>query len=312
MNTRFVETFLTLARLGSFRATAAAMHATPAAISLRIKTLEAELGVELIERDAAEFQLTANGERLLAHARSVVQATRSLQLAAQDETQVTKRLRLGVIETVVHSWLPDYIRMLNVEYNRIVVDLTVDSSAVLGPRLRAGELDLVIQVEDTGEQEASIVSTLLASYPVRWIARSDLIPASRAQHVRTVLQKPVLTFGRGTAPQIAVQAIVETLAKRAGVPFADTQVTCMPSVAVIVKLLRDGYGIAAVPALFVEPFLSSGELGQLQVRPLPPPIDVAMIYRDDADVGVLAASRVARSACDQYAKAMGRQLIERR
>jgi DNA-binding transcriptional LysR family regulator len=109
-----------------------------------------------------------------------------------------------------------------------------------------------------------------------------------------------------------VQAIVATLAKRAGVPLADTQVTCMPSVAVIVKLLRDGYGIAAVPALFVEPFLSSGELGQLQVRPLPPPIDVAMYYRDDADVGVLAASRVARSACDHYAKAMGRQLIERR
>jgi len=44
MNTRFVETFLTLARLGSFRATATAMHATPAAISLRIKTLESELG----------------------------------------------------------------------------------------------------------------------------------------------------------------------------------------------------------------------------------------------------------------------------
>jgi DNA-binding transcriptional LysR family regulator len=86
----------------------------------------------------------------------------------------------------------------------------------------------------------------------------------------------------------------------------------MPSVAVIVKLLRDGFGIAAVPALFVEPYLTSGELGQLQVRPLPPPINVAMYYRDDADVGVLAAARVARNACDGYAKAMGRQLIEKR
>ena len=312
MNTRFVETFLTLARLGSFRATAAAMHATPAAISLRIKTLESELGVELIERDAPEFRLTANGERLLAHARTVVQATRSLQLAAQDETQLATRLRLGVIETVVHSWLPDYIRMLNLEYHRIVVDLTVDSSAVLGPRLRAGELDLVIQVEEAEEQETSMVSTLLASYPVRWIARSDLIPASRAKHVGVLLSKPVLTFGRGTAPQLAVEAIVQTLARRAGVPLADTQVTCMPSVAVIVKLLRDGYGIAAVPALFVEPYLTSGELGHLQVRPLPPAINVAMYYRDDADVGVLAAARVARNACEQYVRAMGRQLIAKR
>jgi DNA-binding transcriptional LysR family regulator len=187
--------------------------------------------------------------------------------------------------------------MLNVEYNRIVVDLTVDSSTALAPRLRAGELDLVIQVEQTdGDDDPSIVSTVLASYPVRWIARSGLIPASRAKHVQTLLHKPVLTFGRGTAPQIAVEAIVAALARRAGVLLADTQVTRMPSVAVIVKLLRDGYGIAAVPALFVEPFLSSGELGQLQVRPLPPPITVAMYYRDDADVSVLAASRVTRCA----------------
>jgi len=310
LNTRFVETFVTLARLGSFRATASAMHATPAAISLRIKALEAELGVELIARTATDFTLTPHGERLLAHSRAVVQATRSLQLAAQDETAIATRLRLGVIETVVHSWLPDYIRRLNDAYSRISVDLTVDTSAVLAPRLRAGELDLVIRVE-SGD-DPTIVSTPLARYPVRWIARRDLIPAQKSKHVQAVLSKPVLTFSRGTAPQIAVEGIVATLAKRAGVPLAETNVTGMPSVAVIVQLLRDGYGVAAVPALFVEPFLRSGELGELQVRPLPPPIPVAMCYRDDASLGVLAAARVAREACDAYAQALGRQLIERR
>jgi DNA-binding transcriptional LysR family regulator len=112
MNPRFVETFLTLARLGSFRATAAAMHATPAAISLRIKTLEAELGVELIEREAAEFQLTANGEWRMANGEWRMAARACPLRGAGDafaatgragRTQVTKRLRLGVIETVVHS-----------------------------------------------------------------------------------------------------------------------------------------------------------------------------------------------------------------
>src|SRR5258708_23089608 len=91
LNTRFVETFVTLARLGSFRATASAMHATPAAISLRIKTLEAELGVELIERAATDFTLTPHREHLLAHSRAPVHATRSLQLAAPDATQVPTR-----------------------------------------------------------------------------------------------------------------------------------------------------------------------------------------------------------------------------
>jgi DNA-binding transcriptional LysR family regulator len=309
LNTRFVETFVTLARIGSFRATAQAMHATPAAISLRIKTFESELGVALIDRSAPDFTLTPHGEHLLAHARTVLQATRALQLAAHDEVHPATQLRLGVIETVVHSWLPDYIRLLNAEFRKISIDLSVDVTAVLGPRLKAGELDLVIQVE--GSDDRSIVSSPLASYAVRWFARRDLIPAVRRQHVQTVLSNPVLTFGRGTAPQIALDAIVAQLAKREGVQLADTNVTCMPSVAVIVKLLRDGYGVAAVPSLFVEPFLANGEIGELHVRPLPPPIVVAMCYRDDASVGVLAAARVARQACDTYAKQMGKRLIGR-
>lgn len=50
MNTRFLDTFVTLAKLRSFRATAAELHATPAAISQRVKALEDELGTVLIDR----------------------------------------------------------------------------------------------------------------------------------------------------------------------------------------------------------------------------------------------------------------------
>ena len=57
MNTRFLETLVTLAQLRSVRATARAMHATPAAISLRIKALEEELQTELIDRSTREFRL---------------------------------------------------------------------------------------------------------------------------------------------------------------------------------------------------------------------------------------------------------------
>jgi DNA-binding transcriptional LysR family regulator len=63
MNTRFLETFVILAQLRSFRATAQALHATPAAISLRIKTLEEELQTELIDRNSKDFRLTANATR---------------------------------------------------------------------------------------------------------------------------------------------------------------------------------------------------------------------------------------------------------
>jgi DNA-binding transcriptional LysR family regulator len=210
MNTRFLETFVTLAQLRSFRATARALHATPAAISLRIKSLEDELQTELIDRNAKDFRLTAQAEYLLSHAKAVVDATRRLQSAARKDSAIRGRLRLGVIESVVHSWLAQYIRELNANYPELEIDLAVDMSNVLERRLRARELDLVIQVE--GVDSIDIVSEALAIYPLHWIARKGLLDTRKEGLNQRLLQLPILTFGRGTAPQRALEEIVSKMA----------------------------------------------------------------------------------------------------
>jgi DNA-binding transcriptional LysR family regulator len=298
MNTRFLETFVVLAQLRSFRATARALHATPAAISLRIKTLEEELQTELIDRQSKEFRLTANAEYLLGHAKAVVDATRRLQAAAHKDSAVRGRLRLGVIESVVHSWLAQYIRELNVLYPEMEVDLTVDMSNLLERRLRARELDLVIQVE--GVESKEIVSQALAAYPLHWIARSGLVdPRKEGLHQR-LLQLPILTFGRGTAPQRAVEEILSKMANLAMVPLEQTRITCSPSVAAIVQLVKDGYGVAAIPSLFVASQLDSGEFVKLPVQPEPPSIIVSMCWHANAEMLVHAAANAARQACARY------------
>ncbi|MBB5609287.1 MULTISPECIES: LysR family transcriptional regulator [unclassified Janthinobacterium] len=298
MNTRFLETFVVLAQLRSFRATARALHATPAAISLRIKTLEEELQTELIDRQSKEFRLTANAEYLLGHAKAVVDATRRLQAAAHKDSAVRGRLRLGVIESVVHSWLAQYIRELNVLYPEMEVDLTVDMSNLLERRLRASELDLVIQVE--GVESKEIVSQALAAYPLHWIARNGLVdPRKEGLHQR-LLQLPILTFGRGTAPQRAVEEILGKMANLAMVPLEQTRITCSPSVAAIVQLVKDGYGVAAIPSLFVASQLDSGEFVKLPVQPEPPSIIVSMCWHSNAEMLVHAAANAARQACARY------------
>ena len=47
MNSRFLETFIALARTPHLRRVAERMHATPGALSMRIRSLEQELGVAL-------------------------------------------------------------------------------------------------------------------------------------------------------------------------------------------------------------------------------------------------------------------------
>lgn len=308
MNTRFIETFVILAQLRSFRATARALHATPAAISLRIKKLEEMLQTELIDRSAKEFKLTANAEYLLGPAKAVVDAARRLQTAASKENVVRGRLRLGVIESVVHSWLALYVRELNATYPELEIDLAVDTSSVLEKRLRAGDIDLVIQVEGIASNE--IVSETLAIYPVRWIARNGLLSSRAAGLTERVLQLPILTFGRGTAPQRVVEQIVAQLAGKTGIPIEQTRITCSPSVAAIVQLIKDGYGVAAIPSLFVSSGLESGEFVELPVQPTPPSIIVSMCFHANAEVLVRAAADSARLACNAYCAQVDRRYIE--
>ncbi|WP_347554835.1 LysR family transcriptional regulator [Robbsia sp. KACC 23696] len=308
MNTRFLETFVTLAELESFRATARVLHATPAAVSLRIKSLETELKTVLVDRDHPVFRLTPAGQALLGPARAVVDAAQALRVAAGQEMVIGGRLRLGVIETVVHSWLSHYIAYLNNHYPDIEVDLTVDASAVLQRRLLAGELDLLLRVE--GIDSTRIVSNALANYPVCWIARRGLISPRARDLPSRILKRPILTFGRGTAPQVALDSIVHGLAREQRVPAEQVRITCSPSVAAIVQMLRDGFGLAGIPRLFVADELESGEFVELPLKPALPPIVVSLCMPVETTPTVAAAARAARLACSGYTRNRRKEFIE--
>ncbi|MFB9122548.1 LysR family transcriptional regulator [Paraburkholderia dipogonis] len=308
MNTRFLETFVTLAQLENFRATARLLNTTPATVSLRIRSLEDEFKTELIDRSSAKFRLTPAGQNLVGLAKNVVNATRILQESASHAVVARDRMRIGVIDTVVHSWLSAYMRRVSADFPNLQIDLTVDSSAVLKRRMLSGELDVVVRVE--GIDSPRIESRTIASYPLRWIARHDLLSGKQGALIQEVLAHPVLTFGRGTTPQLALENLVHRLAEESGVPVEMPRMTCLSSVAAILQLVREGYGVAAIPAIFVCDALSSGEFVEVPLGHLLPPIVVSLCTRVDASPMVRAAAETAASECVAYALHHSRALIE--
>lgn len=78
MNLRFLETFVWVARLRSFRLTADKLFTTQASISARIAALEEELGVRLFDRDTRGVQLTPDGHKVLEYADRMVSTLRKM------------------------------------------------------------------------------------------------------------------------------------------------------------------------------------------------------------------------------------------
>lgn len=65
---------------------------------------------------------------MLRHAEAVIEATRTLERAARSDDAIGCRLRVGVLETAVHTFLPEFVKAMGASLPHIELDLTVDRS----------------------------------------------------------------------------------------------------------------------------------------------------------------------------------------
>ncbi len=264
MNTKFLETLVVLARVGSFRETAQVMVTTQAAISQRIAALEEELGIDLVDRSARRLSLTPGGEQVVRHAQRILALEDELRRSTRPEAPAAGRVRIGAIESVVHTWLSPLIRQLADRFPEINPDITVDTARNLQDQFRQHKLDLMIQNDPFAEAIGTVDYrvTPLCEFPLRWVARPELLPASGRLSIEDLARVPVLTFSKTSSPQAHVRALFVDRG-------CEPRICSFPSVESIIQLTRDGYGIAAIPPVFVRGPLEHHELCQCDGPPLP-------------------------------------------
>lgn len=142
---RQLEYFVMVAEKGSFHAAAKACAVSQPGLSGQIQQLESALDVQLFERNRRRTQLTAEGESLLVHARSVLDGTHNLvEAAAALKSPLGGRLRLGVIPTIAPYLLPRILPKIQRTYPALRVELTEARTDELLSHLAQNEVDLLV------------------------------------------------------------------------------------------------------------------------------------------------------------------------
>lgn len=303
MNTRFLETLVVLSRLKSFRETALVMHATQAATSQRIASLEEELGVELVHRGSRGLRLTTVGEQVVRQAERMLAVEREMKLAARPDAPPAGRVRIGAIETVVHTWLTPLIRSLTRRFPAVDPDVSVDTARNLRDQFRENKLDLLIQNDPlelaAGNNDIAVVP--LTEFPIRWVCRPDFWPSELALTLDDLDHVPLLTYSRTSSPQAHVRAL---FAGR----DAEPRVCSFPSVESIVQLAKEGFGFAAIPPACVRGELAIGGL-KICTGPSLPPLVVSVACHRDTHPAVKAVSQVASEIAAEYSEAAGSEWV---
>ena len=247
-----IETFLWVVTLGSFRGAAQRLNTTQPAISQRIAQLEREMGVKLLNRDHRAASPTRAGRQLMVYAEKLIGLRSEMMAEVGDRSAMRGVMRLGVAETIVHTWLPRLIKSVNTAYPNLSLEIEVDITPVLSARLIAQEIELAFVV---GPLSASGVrNRVLCDYPIGFLASPALGLGKGPLTVRDLAKFPIITFPRRTQPY----EIVRSLFNRPDLP--PIRLHASASLATVIHMAIEGLGIAVIPTAIVENELADGRL----------------------------------------------------
>src|SRR6266704_1425511 len=139
-----IETFLWVVTLGSFRGAAQRLNTTQPAISQRIAQLEREMGVKLLNREHRVASPTTSGRQMMVYAEKLIGLRSEMMAEVGDRSTMRGVLRLGVAETIVHTWLPRLIKSVNTTYPNLSLEIEVDITPNLNASLLAQDIELAL------------------------------------------------------------------------------------------------------------------------------------------------------------------------
>jgi len=271
MNLKFLETFVWVAKLKSFRLTAEKLFTTQASISSRIAVLESELGVKLFLRDSRGVSLTPEGLKVLDYAEQMMVTMQGLKQSLETTSSKVGRIRIGAMDTVIHTWLSPLVAELMDHFPLVEIELVADTALNLSDQLQKGFLDLILQTDLLRLE--TVRSLELASHPMAWIVASQSIYHRDYASLAELAQERIITYSKNSHPHQDVLSLMQANG------VAAPRMNCVNSVSAITRLLRDGFGIGALPPVLVMEELARGELVMLPMTQKLPNLQVVVSWR---------------------------------
>jgi len=247
-----LEAFVAVAHQQSLKAAAPELNISVSALSRRIQTLEAHLGLALFERGARDFRLTREGAALL---EGVSASFDLLRTSINDLRPVQRRLtlRIGAPPGFSGYWLAP--RLARFKALQPAVDVAIDTARPSLSRLGAGVHALVMVAEDSSLQPSDrYVHQWLAPLRIRAVCSPEFLAAAGGTLSARDLDEQVLLAAHDH-PQWVNQWL-----RAAGGGPAPQRVDYFASTPVLLEAAASGLGVALVSELMAENHLDQGRL----------------------------------------------------
>jgi DNA-binding transcriptional LysR family regulator len=191
---------------------------------------------------------------------------------------MTASLRIGAIESVLHSWLIPWIEKLRVEQPGLELELTVEITPVLMDQVQRGAQDIVFAALPAGGE--GVRTKALPAMAMCFVGQAAQ-HRKRAYTMADLAKGELLTFQRGSQPHVALLDALR-LAK-----VEHKRVHTISSISAMAQLVQGGFGVATLPLAAAQRLVEVQGLRVLKCSSLLPPLPIHASYRSDPATGLV-------------------------
>jgi DNA-binding transcriptional LysR family regulator len=244
MDLRTMRCFIAVAELLHFRRASAQLNMSQPALSLRIRALEQEVGVTLLERDRRSVRLTEAGRAFLDQARVAVRSGADAIARARGAARgEAGRLRFGFTALSSYADMPELVQRYRLARPSVHIELVQGETSNLAASLLSDDIDIALlhpplSVAGLRLKELAADDMVLAVPSVHPLAKLKTVP------LRKLAGEPFVLGPRRIGPHLYDQIILAC--GKAG--FSPNVVQEVASMTTLVGLVAAGTGCGLVPS----------------------------------------------------------------
>jgi len=245
LDLQILRAFVHAAREGSVSRAAERLHLTQPAVSLQLKRLAEETGLQLFTRTPHGLALTADGAALLPQAERVLAAVGDMQQAARNlQGTVRGALRIGTILDPEFTRLGVFLRELVESAPQLETELRHGMSGTVLAQVLRGELDVGFHLDtddmDDGDAAAPapLTARTLTRFTYRVVAPAGWGPQVLGRDWKALATLPWLA----TPPESAHHRLLDKVFGPLG--LSPRRAALVDQEASMLDLLKSGVGLS--------------------------------------------------------------------
>lgn len=258
MDLKYLTTFRTIVKEGSYAMAAKKLNYTQSAITFHVEQLEQELAVQLFEKIGRSMVLTKAGEQLVPYADEVLSSVEKMKSFKEDLENYQGTLRLGVAETQLAFRMAPLLGKFHQKTPSANLFLQSMNCYEIRDELLRGSLDLGIFYEDVSGFGNSLITYPMGTFEV-------VLVASRAVSIQHPdFKKPEqhisLSLIINEKNCIFRQMFEQYLSEKAITMDPTIELWSIPT---IKSLVVSGLGVSFLPRFTVQEELEKGDLVEI-------------------------------------------------